>query len=192
MRKRSRSVALVLMGAAAFGLSACQEEQTDVRAFPDLASCKASAAQGNLFFTAADCDAAFAEAQAAHLETAPRYESRELCEQEHGVGNCGSDPAVQGGGGGFSFMPLIAGYMLGSMMARGAGGVAAQPLSRTADGRFATPGGTAVATNNGAGKMSPGVLAKAPATVGKPPMTQAQVAARGGFGATGAGRPAAG
>lgn len=188
MRKRSRTVALVIVGAAAFGLTGCKEEQTDARAFPDVTSCKAAAAQGSLFFTEADCDTAFAEAQAAHLETAPRYESKELCEAEHGEGNCGGDPAASAGGGmGSIFLPLFAGYMLGSMLG-GNRGVMSQPLSRTADGRFATPGGTTLATNNGAGKMGANAFAKAPATVGKPPMTKAQVAQRGGFGAAATGR----
>ena len=89
MRKRSKSVAIALLGAAAFGLSACKEQETDARAFPDVQSCKAAARENDFFFSEADCDAAFTEALATHLETAPRYESLELCEAEHGAGACG-------------------------------------------------------------------------------------------------------
>lgn len=182
MRKRSRTVSLAILGAAAFGLAGCKQDETDARAFPDEASCVASAKEGNLFFTEADCHTAFAEAQADHAETAPRYDSLAVCEEQHGAGNCGTD-AAQGGSGGSIFMPLMMGYMIGSMM--GGRGVASQPLMRTGTGGFSTPAGdTRLATNNGAGKVATGSFAKAPATVGKPPMSRADVAARGGFGQT--------
>lgn len=186
MRKRSKSVALALLGAAAFTLSACKEEETDVSTFPDLASCKAEADAGSLAFTAEDCATAFAQAEADHQETAPRYDSMAVCEEQHGAGNCGSE-AQQQSGGGFSFLPLIAGYMMGSMLSGGRG-FASQPLVNTANGRFATPGGTSVTTNNGAGKLGTQAFNKAPATVGKPPMSRADVSSRGGFGASSAAR----
>lgn len=183
MRKRSTHVALALMGAtAAFGLSGCKSEETDARAFPDEASCLASVEQGNLFYTADDCRAAFAQAKADHAETAPRYDSLQVCEEQHGEGNCGTEAAQGAGGSGSIFMPLLMGYMIGSML--GGRGVMSQPLMRTGTGGFATPGGTALATNNGTGKMGTGVFAKAPVTAGQPPMTRATVAQRGGFGQT--------
>ena len=204
MRKRSRNVSLAILGAAAFGLAGCKSDETDARAFPDEASCVAAAKEGSLFFTETDCKAAFAEAAADHLETAPRYDSLALCEQEHGAGNCGGDPAAQtdpaapadpaaqaepgNSGGGSIFMPLMMGYLMGSMLG-GQRGVMSQPLSRTANGGFATPSGdTRVATNNGTGKMSTSAFAKAPSTIGKAPMTPAAVAQRGGFGNTAASR----
>lgn len=186
MRKRSKSVALTLLGAAAFTLSGCKEETTDVSSFPDLASCQAEAASGSLAFTADDCTAAFAQAQADHEETAPRYDSLAVCEEQHGVGNCDGDTASQGGGG-FSFMPLLAGYMIGSMLSGGRG-FASQPLVNTANGRFATPGGSTVTTNSGSGRLGTQAFNKAPSTVGKAPMSRADVAARGGFGSTGTAR----
>ena len=39
MMKRSRKVAITILGAAAFTLAGCQEEQVDAAAFPDLQSC---------------------------------------------------------------------------------------------------------------------------------------------------------
>lgn len=191
MRKRSGHVALALLGAAAFGLSACGEEETDARAFPDKQSCIEAAKQGGGWFSEADCESAFAEAEALHRETAPRYESRELCEAEHGVGACGGD-TVAGGAGGSSFLPLIAGYMIGSALAN-ARGVTSQPLLRSAGGGFATPdGGTRLTSNTGGGKIATKAFAKAPTTLGKPPMTKAQVAARGGFGTSGSARSSGG
>lgn len=181
--KRSRHVALFLAGATVFTLAGC-EEKVDAQAFPDLESCLAEAEKGSLFFSAEDCRTTFAEAQQTWEETAPRYESLALCEQEHGVGNCGGDQVTQGQGGGFSFMPLFMGYMIGSMMGR-AGGVFSQPMVKTQSGGFSTPAGTqSFATNRGGGKVSQATFNRAPATMGRPPMSAAQVAQRGGFGAS--------
>ena len=195
-RKRSRHVALILAGSAVLGLAACEDERVDAQSFPDLASCIAASKENSLWFTEADCRTNFAAAEAEYLETAPRYESKELCEQEHGVGNCGGDPAAaaapagtpageqqaQNSGGGFSFMPLLVGYMMGSMLSRG-GGIFSQPMARTADGGYSTPkGDQSFASNRGTGKVATSTFNKAPSTIGKPPMTQAQVSQRGGFG----------
>lgn len=185
-RKRSRHVALVLAGTAVMALSACEDDKVDAQAFPDLQSCLAASEKDGLWFTADDCRTQFAAAEKEHLETAPRYESRELCEQEHGAGACGADPAQSGAqqqqGGGFSFMPLLVGYMMGSMLSRG-GGVFSQPMVRTPGG-FSTPSGNQTfASNTGAGRVPATTFNRAPATIGKAPMTRTQVSQRGGFGA---------
>ena len=192
MRKRSRHVSLAILGAAAFSLAGCKSQETEAQAFPDEASCIAAAKDGNLFFTESDCNAAFAQAEQDHLETAPRYDSLEVCEEEHGAGNCGGDPAASegSGGGGSIFMPLMMGYLIGNALS-GNRGIMSQPLSRTANGGFATPSGdTRLGTNNGAGRAPATAFNKAPTTMGQPPMTRAQVAQRGGFGKTAASRGA--
>jgi uncharacterized protein YgiB involved in biofilm formation len=184
--KRSRNVALVILGAAAFGLSACNEEQTEASAFPDKASCLEAVKPGG-WFTRDDCDSSFAEAQAIHDETAPRYESRALCEAEHGEGACGGDSATSSGGGGGIFMPLLMGYMIGQAL--GGGRVMSQPVVRTAGGGFATPdGGARISNLNSGGKIASSAFTKATVTKGLPPMTKAQVASRGGFGSAGGAR----
>ncbi|NHF71749.1 DUF1190 domain-containing protein [Paracoccus xiamenensis] len=184
-RKRSRHVALFLAGTAVLALAGCEEEKTDAAAFPDLESCVAEAQGGSLFFTEEDCRTQFAAAQQEHLETAPRYESKELCEQEHGAGNCGGDPAAQSQPGmGSIFMPLFMGYMLGSMLGGGRG-VFSQPMVRTAQGGFSTPSGNqSFASNRGTGRVATSTFTKAPTTMGRPPMTAAQVSQRGGFGSS--------
>ncbi|WP_323008759.1 DUF1190 domain-containing protein [Paracoccus sp. (in: a-proteobacteria)] len=187
-RKRSRHVALVLAGTATLALAGCEDDRMDAQSFPDLESCIAASQQDTLWFTEDDCRKNFAAAQEEFLETAPRYESKELCEQEHGVGNCGGDPAqtqeAQNSGGGFSFMPLLVGYMMGSMLSRG-GGIFSQPMVKTADGRFSTPkGDQSFASNRGTGKVSAATFQRAPSTIGKPAMTATQVSQRGGFGAS--------
>lgn len=195
-RLRSRRVALALAGATMMTLAACEDKKVDAEAFPDLESCLAAAQKDSLFFTAADCRTAFSDAKKNWEETAPRYESKALCEQQHGVGNCGGDPAAsqpqgsadpaaaQQQGSGFSFMPLFMGYMLGSMLGRG-GGIFSQPMIRNGAGGFTTPNGNqSFATNRGTGKVAPATFNRAPATVGKPPMSAAQVSQRGGFGSS--------
>lgn len=205
--KRSRHVALVLAGTAAIAMAGCKDDKVDAQAFPDVESCIAAAEKDGLWFTADDCRTQFAAAQKELVETAPRYESRELCEQEHGQGACGPDPAAapaatpgadpnapaaqQQQGGGFSFMPLLVGYMMGSMLSRG-GGVFSQPMIRTPGG-FSTPSGDQTfASNRGAGRVPAATFNRAPTTIGRAPMTRAQVAQRGGFGASRTARSAAG
>ncbi|MFN6976495.1 MAG: DUF1190 domain-containing protein [Gemmobacter sp.] len=193
MTKRSRTVALSIVGAAAFALAGCREEEVEARAFPDLQSCRAAANVGGAF-PAADCDLAFAAAQQLQIETAPRYDSLEVCEQQHGPGACGDERTATGGTGGTGiFMPLLAGYLIGNMMARGAGAApAVQPLYRSADGRFTNATGSSTyGSNAGQARLAPGHFAKPPATIGKPPMTATSVAARGGFGGAAAGRTGA-
>ncbi|MGP9803573.1 DUF1190 domain-containing protein [Paracoccus sp. NSM] len=185
MRKRSRTVALTILGAAAFTVAGCREEQVDAQAFPDLASCQAAAAQGGLF-TAAECDQAFAEAAALHVEAAPRYDSLEVCEEQHGAGNCGSE-AQQAGGSGSIFMPLLAGYLIGSMLGRAtAGQAAAQPMYRNAQGGYTNAARTTnFGSNTGRATVGGQQFTRPAATAGQAPMTRATAASRGGFGSTG-------
>ncbi len=180
MKKRSTHVALVLMGA--FALSACKEEQVDAQAFPDLQSCKAAANAGGMF-SPAECDTAFAEAEALHVESAPRYDSLAVCEEQHGEGACGTEQAAQSGGSGSIFMPLMMGYLLGNMMGNARGAAASQPLYRTADGKFTNAAGSSTYSSNaGKAKLSPSQFAKPPSTIGLAPMTKTTAASRGGFG----------
>lgn len=192
--KRSRTVALFILGATAFALAGCVEEQVDASAFPDLASCKDAANAGGAF-SSLECDTAFAAAQQLQAETAPRYDSLEVCEAEHGVEACGDEAQVTGtSGGGGIFMPLLAGYLIGNMMSRGAtASPAVQPLYKTTDGKFTNAtGSSAYASNKGTGKLAASQFAKPPATIGKAPMTKATVASRGGFGGAASGRTSTG
>lgn len=183
MTKRSKTVAMAIVGAAAFALAGCREEEVDAQAFPDVESCHAAAQGGQL--TVDQCDQAFAEAQKLHVETAPRYDSREVCEEQHGAGACGSEVAQTGGGSGGIFMPLLTGYLIGSLLSGRAGMAGAQPMYRTADGRFTTPGGgNTYSSNQGRTKLGTSAFARPPTTVGQPPMSRATVQSRGGFGAS--------
>lgn len=185
MRKRSRTVALSILGAASFALAGCREEQIDAQTFPDLQSCKLEAERGGEF-SADACDTAFAEAQQLYVETAPRYDSQAVCEAEHGAGACGTEQQVSNGGSGSIFMPLIAGYLLGNLLGGRGGMASAQPLYRTPDGKFTNATGTnTYSSNQGKAKLNSSMFSKPPATIGKAPMSKASVASRGGFGSAG-------
>lgn len=186
MRKRSRTVALTILGAAAFTVAGCREEQVDAQAFPDMASCEAAAAQDGLF-SVEECDKAFAEAEALHVESAPRYDSLQVCEEQHGEGNCGSEEQqVSNGGSGSIFMPLLAGYLIGNMLGRAGGGMAAsQPMYRNAQGGFTNASGTTnFGSNAGRATMGAQNFTRPAATAGRAPMTRATAGSRGGFGAS--------
>ncbi|MCB5409513.1 DUF1190 domain-containing protein [Pseudogemmobacter faecipullorum] len=192
MTKRSKHVALAILGATAFALAGCQESEVEAQAFPDLQSCKEAASLAG-YVTAGECETAFAEAEALHAESAPRYDSLAVCEAEHGAGNCGDGPAAQSGGGGVGsiFMPLMMGYLMGSMMGGGGlgrGAAASQPMYKTADGKFTNAAGTAsYGANSGRAKVPSSQFARPASTVNKPPMSAAPSASRGGFGGSSSG-----
>src|SRR5690606_5655543 len=145
---------IAILGAAAFTLAGCREEQVDAQAFPDLKSCTAEANRGGMF-TIQDCEAAAAEAESLHVEAAPRYDSIAVCEEQHGVGACGSEPPATLGGSGSIFMPLLAGYLIGSMLGGRAGMSAGQPMYKTPDGKFTNAARSSTfSSNTGATKMN--------------------------------------
>ncbi|WP_376873716.1 DUF1190 domain-containing protein [Albirhodobacter sp. R86504] len=185
MTKRSKRVAIAILGAAAFTLAGCQEEQVDAQAFPDLKSCTEAASKGGLF-SVEDCRTSFAEAETLHVEAAPRYDSVEVCEEQHGEGACGTEAAAQQGGSGSIFMPLLAGYLIGNMLGGRSGMAGAQPLYKTPDGKFTNAARTSTySSNSGAAKLGASQFTRPAATAGKAPMTKATAASRGGFGKAG-------
>ncbi|TNF18315.1 MAG: DUF1190 domain-containing protein [Rhodobacteraceae bacterium] len=188
MTKRSKRVALAILGAAAFTLAGCEEEKVDASAFPDLQSCKDEASLRGQF-TVDQCETAFAEAEALHVEAAPRYDSLAVCEEQHGEGACGSEAAATQGGSGSIFMPLLAGYLIGNMLSGRSGMAAAQPLYKTKDGKFTNAARSSTfSTNRGAAKLNTSQFTRPTSTVGKAPMTRATATSRGGFGKSGGGR----
>lgn len=188
MTKRSNRVAIAIVGATAFALAGCRDEQVDAAAFPDLQTCLDQAPSGGVF-TAEDCRASFAQAETLHVEAAPRYDSIAVCEEQHGEGACGSEAEATQSGSGSIFMPLLAGYLIGNMMSNRAGMAAAQPLYKTSDGRFTNAARSSVySSNTGSAKLSTSQFTRPATTVGKTPMTRATAASRGGFGSTSRGR----
>lgn len=182
MTKRSKRVAIAIIGATAFALAGCREEQVDAAAYPDVQSCVENARSGGTF-TVDDCTTAFAQAQTLHVESAPRYDSLTVCEEQHGEGACGSEATATQGGSGSIFMPLLAGYLIGNMLGGRTGMSAAQPLYKTSDGRYTNAARSSIFSNNsGSAKLNTSQFARPATTVGKTPMTRATATSRGGFG----------
>ena len=178
----SRRLASVsLLGLSAFGLAACQEERIDARTFASEEACVAGAGGPGASFTVDDCRTAFLAAREEHLASAPRYDAMAVCESQHGEDMC-----VEESGGGSIIVPLMMGYMVGRMMSQNAAQAAAgKALYPVAAGGFTTADGrTQVGAVGGTARVAPAALARAAPTIGKPPMTQATVAQRGGFGAS--------
>jgi hypothetical protein len=116
--RRSATVRLTLLSAASLALVACGEDPEPPQAetlFSSEAACRqAFRGEGD-----AACAAAFAEASAAHLATAPRFPDQAGCEAETG-GRC----EVVGKPGFASYaMPAMAGVLLGRVLADGSRGV---------------------------------------------------------------------
>lgn len=188
MTKRSNRVAIAILGATAFALAGCREEQVDAKAFPDLQTCTNEAMQGGMF-SAQDCEAAITEAETLHVEAAPRYDSLEVCEEQHGEGACGSEASATQGGSGSIFMPLLAGYLIGNMLSGRAGMSAGQPLYKTSGGQFTNAAQSSTFSNNsGAAKLNTSQFTRPAATIGKAPMNRAAAVSRGGFGNSVGGR----
>ncbi len=124
--KRSKSIGLVAMSASVVALTACEEPAVDAAVFDTLSQCLA-----NQDVDRTQCEADFEAAKAQHAQVAPKYTSQQDCEADFGVERCETAP-YQTQSGGSVFMPLMMGYMMGSMLG-GRSGVAAQPLYRSTD-----------------------------------------------------------
>lgn len=188
--KRSRKAALIFMlPAASLILSGCgreQSEQTvDAQVFNTPDECAA------FYNPPAECQAAFADAQALHPQVAPRYANKQECETDFGVGQCETAPAQQQNAQGSFFMPMMMGFLAGQMLNRGGmapqqaqqnnaaaanrSNVPNQPLYKSRDdrGTFRTATNTPVASQPGAARIRPSAVQPRPASM----------AQRGGFGA---------
>lgn len=137
--KRSRTTALLLMGAAPLLLTACQlEPQGQLREgiYTSVESC--SSATGD----SSSCRQAFDTARKQAADSAPQYASREACELDYSAEQC----APQRTTAGTSFVgPMMMGFFMSQMMqgrSAAAAPVAAPAFRDKANGwaRPATPG----------------------------------------------------
>ena len=168
--KRSVAVSLVIMGAAS--LAACQEETVDSAVYYSVDECVSGKT-----YSPEKCETDYKAAEAMHEKVAPAYQTQADCEAEFGASQC-AQATEQHASGGFPFLPLLAGYMIGKQMGAGnAAGVAAQPLYRQAGkNAFVNAGGHEVARSTGPVKLS----SNSPAI--RTPAATTRTMARGGFG----------
>ena len=177
--KRSKNVKLTLMVAgSALALSSCGEEpRHEAESYASVEACKAADT-----FPDSQCDEDFAKAAATHETSAPRYNQRQLCEQEFGIGNCESRSSRNGSG---FWSPFLAGYMVANILDNRRSYYYSTPYYRTARGRHLTWDGAPIATTRGAdGRIRRTIstnTVKARPKVAKV-MTRTSVVSRGGFG----------
>ncbi len=168
--KRSKSLKLALMSASVLTVAACDNPE-EVAIFESLEQCINQAG-----FEREYCEASMQTAQKEHIRVAPKYVTVEDCEADFGAEKCETAPQTTQNGGSV-FMPLMMGYMMGSMLANNSR-VATQPLYRSKDNpaNFRTGDNRKVAGKTG--------ISKVPASVTKPASTKTRTIRRNGFGAT--------
>lgn len=114
--KRSRTLQVTsLMATVGFSMAACGSPQSaaplpepdPALAYTSLSECKAAND-----VSAADCDAAYAEAQRQAAQSGPRYATREECEGQWGPEQC----RPLNNGGGSVFGPLATGFIIGQLL----------------------------------------------------------------------------
>ena len=168
--KRSRSIRLVAMGAGLLLVAGCEEAKVDTAIFEDARQCEANG------ISAEACQADLARAREAHVQVAPKYTSQADCEADFGAAQCEVAPQKTTSGGSV-FMPLMVGYMMGSMLNGNRVG-AAQPLYKSRDDRanFRTADNRSVGATTGRTQVSRSAAAA--------PSVKTRTASRGGFGAS--------
>ncbi|UXM95760.1 DUF1190 domain-containing protein [Bartonella sp. HY329] len=174
--KRCLAVTLVLMGGVA--LTACGDSEVDTAVFKDVNECISSG-----IYPADQCQQDFKEATTTHLATAPAYANKEDCEAEFGVGKCEQNSAAENGsnttmhsGMGSFFMPLMMGYMMGSMFNSGQRMAPQSLYQRSGSSSYVNSNGATVANQRGATRLSSSSAAA------RAPETRTKTMARGGFG----------
>jgi uncharacterized protein YgiB involved in biofilm formation len=104
--RRSTISALLIAGVCCMALSACDDDKTvteqRVKIYPSLDACKVEE-------SVADCNAAFAGAQAQQQATAPQYATMASCEERYGPAAC---MPYQSSAGSW-FIPAMVGFMIG-------------------------------------------------------------------------------
>ena len=155
--KRSRSLSIVLMSSLSLGLAGCGDEpvKEEFQTFNSLSDCVSSGE-----FTAAQCQSMADEAK----KQAPKFASKEECEKAFGIGACETEQTAAAPGAqatqngttsltdsshrsGSSWMPLMAGYMMGRFMSGGTAMQGAQPLFRGSEQPQQGAAGTTTTTS---------------------------------------------
>ena len=171
--KRSKSIKIALMGATVFSMTACDQPSDVAAIFENVDQCvQANADDAN------HCESQWQKAEEEHIRSAPKYTRIEDCQADFGDNQCQTAPQ-QTTSGGSVFMPLMAGYMMGSLLSGGTySNVATQPLYKSRDdgATFRTADNKGVTSKTGIQTVS--------RTVVQSPSTKTTTIQRGGFGGT--------
>jgi len=173
--KRSKSLKIALMGVSVLAMTACDQPNEVAAIFEDVDQCAQHEGMDR-----DQCRADFQVAEEEHIRTAPKYTSIADCQADFGAEQCQQAP-MQTSSGGSVFMPLMMGYMMGSMMSGGGrSNVATQPLYRSKDDpkSFRTADNQKVSSKTGVQTVAKNVTQR--------PSTKTSTVRRGGFGTTAA------
>lgn len=191
--KRSTRVSLVLLASvsAAAALSGC--EQTPA-APADNGGTFANKAECIAVYDQATCDAADKLAMQEHLQNAPKFNNQAACAAEYGADMCRPASAYGGSNNGGVFVPMMMGYMMGSMNSTPAPLYYGNRRERDYYGR--THNGAAPIFSSGRGLSRTAVVGAAPFSTSRPSGISTKGAlksstamtppgsARGGFGSS--------
>jgi uncharacterized protein YgiB involved in biofilm formation len=178
-----KTLTIGLLTVSAFALAACQEDG-EAQSFQNVEQCISASKMVEAKFTEKDCRDGFAAATAENKLSAPRYDAMQLCEEEHGAGNCVGEQRSDGSS---VFMPMMMGYMMGSWMNsdndRDRYRHSYVPMYPIKGGGYSTSTGYYSSSFGNKSYASPSALSSKPAATFKSaPMTRVSVASRGGFG----------
>lgn len=181
-------IALIVGGAAIFmSMNSGKEESVNAAVYLDAQEC--ITANPSL---QDECNNAFSTAMVDAEKTAPKYDSLASCEAEFGAENCAPTSTVmqpsenagaatqqaQAQASSPSWMPLMAGFMMGRMMS---GGYAQSPMFTSTAKNSAMNGKFYDATGKNFGSMANRSVKTTPAAFAPKPATS-QTITRGGFG----------
>lgn len=211
--KRTMALTLLGIGAGALTLYAGYSAWNTPGGAPRPAASKKEDPEGKVFTSveqcqqadlvvAVDCALMARQALEAHEKVAVAYDTREACEAENGVGRCANPQTSDEPRRRSSFIPVLAGYMLGRAMSGGQ--VSSTPLySHPSDPkgtmRYSSAMPNYVAQQRIAADQARaadrarigGVIATTRPAASPPAAAASGSTARGGFGATGAATAAA-
>ncbi len=171
MKRRTLFRSALLMGASVIALSACEEAKVDASVYETLQQCRNDPSTSKN-----ECEKSYNEALSQHAAVAPKYSSQADCQADFGAGKCEKAP-YRTSGGGSVFMPLMMGYMMGSMLG-GRRSMMAQPLYRSAK----SPQSFRTADNRNVGSTTGRTRVARSAT--SRPSFKSSTIRRGGFGAS--------
>ncbi|MFZ4833589.1 DUF1190 family protein [Rouxiella sp. Mn2063] len=179
--RSSRLTPVALAVSAVFMLSACEQSDETVSLYQNADDCSKANPSNS-----AQCAASFNAAKQEAVKTAPKYASQADCVAEFGESQCTQVPAQAGmsaesHSGGSSWMPLMAGFMMGRMMSGGAG-YAQQPLFTSKNAGNAASGKFVDATGKSYGPATTGRSMNVPKTAMAPKPATTSTITRGGFG----------
>jgi len=172
MKSWSSRFAVFVMSASLIALTACEEPQVDASIYKTVAQCKRDPTN-----TSDQCESSFKEARSQHAAVSPKYSSAADCQADFGANKCEASPYKTSNGGSV-FMPMMMGYMMGSMIG-GRSSMISQPLYQSSK----SPNSFRTADYRNAGsKTGPTKVAR---SVTNRPTFKAATISRGGFGSSG-------